>query len=175
MAAPNKTPIAAIYPDDGGEPLLVDMDTGEVLEGRVPKMDRLLQLAFQAEAAEKAWGTAEATYKAIIRRELAQADIKKVSGGPGDAVRIAGANQYLGNGDALMQWMEDVEFPPDAIRPLLACAVSFNVDAFLLLCASLGIEESVARKVVRVTPWEYVRLYGAKPAPPRIERRAREE
>lgn len=174
MARPDKQPIVGIYTEDG-ESLLVDSETGEVLEGKPPKMERLLAMAINAEGAEKAWATAAATYKAIIARELREADLRKVSGGAGDAVRVVGANHYLGNTERFAQWMEDVEFPPDAIRALLACAVSFNVEGFIRLCESLGIEERDARKVINTTPFEYVRLTGPKLPPPRVEKHARTE
>lgn len=156
-----------------GRDYAVNMATGEILDwpaGEVRTMDRFLSMAHYADAAAKAWEVAASAMKAVIRRELEEADIRSVKGGAGNASLVGGNADRVPGGEAFVQWLRDVEFPPGSYVDLLMVAQEFNVKGFEMVCGMLGIDERTREKVITRRPYSYVRLSGAKPPPPAIRR-----
>lgn len=165
-----RSPYAALILDDGTS-LIIDMDTGEVLEGRPPSMERLLGMALEAERTEDAWHVAGAAYKALIGRLLDQSGLRKVKGGAGEATLVPWSNEFIPGGERLMQWLQDVEFPPAHYNALLAAATGFNPTSFREVCSALHIEEQAIAKLSQRSVGMAVRLSEPKLPAPKAERR----
>lgn len=164
-----RAPYAALILDDGTN-LVVDMDTGEVLEGRPPAMERLLSMALLAERTEDAWHVNGAALKAVIGKLLEQADLRKVKGGAGEASLVPWSNDFIPGGEALVQWLKDVEFPPAHYIALLAAATGFSPKAFREVCEVLHIGEGEVDRLANRSSGTYVKLSEPKLPAPKAER-----
>lgn len=154
-----------------GRVYVVNAETGEILQwprGEARTMDHILELALFAEQAERAWKGAAGGFRAIIRKLMERSGVERVRGGAGHASIVLGRRRVPG-GPGFLQWLKDVEFPPDAYHMLLGAAQEFTPSAFEDVCAMLGMAEDDVQKAMTQTS-SYVRLTAARPDPPRITR-----
>lgn len=162
-----------------GKAYVIDDQTGEILdwpEGEPRHMDRLVELALLADQSAKRWEDAAVGFKAAIRRMMDKSGVASVKASTGDAALTPWKKDRVPGGDGFLQWLRDVEFPPDSFRALLGAAQEYNVGGFESLCLALDIDADLVEKAITRQGGTYVRLTPARAPAPEISRaRSRDE
>lgn len=159
-------------------------------------MDELLALAFRARHAGDNWTTMADGLGQVIRHRMRDADVKKVSGSAGSAMRVPYKGERVPGGPAFVQWLKDsraldypgiesIANPDEAIAAVLSVlggvlrlldfAQAFGVEAFREWAAERGIAADMAERAVTKEPFEQLRFEEAKEPPPDVTRAAAAE
>ena len=152
--------------------LIIDEETGEILQLPVGIGDPLEWLTFRAAdagAAEKAWKAAAGMYKKAIGELLNQAGVRSMQtqhGTPG----WRGRTTRTGRPDRLPKIAEEYELTRRQKNAILACASELDAKRLDELLRKDLIPREVRDALIDESGSSWVQISPAKPAPPEIER-----